>query len=93
MVHAVGMADHIAAGFGAHLLQLDPVPIRILNPGSRPAIGAFWLHPVFIRMPGELSAGSAVAAAGVGFQGATFRPWASMAERSDSRMSRSMLAG
>lgn len=64
---AVRMANPISASLGAHLLKLDSAAVFVLAPGSGAAVGAFWLQAVFVWMPEQLAAFSAVAAAGVGF--------------------------
>lgn len=64
---AVGMANSIPASLHTHLLKLDLVTVVVLAPGSSAAVGAFWLQAVFVWMPGQLAAFSAVAAAAMRF--------------------------
>lgn len=64
---AVRMANPIPASLCAHLLKLNLVAVFVLAPGSGAAVGAFGLQAVFVWMPWQLAAFSAVAAAGVGF--------------------------
>lgn len=58
VVVAVAMAGFIAASLGAHLWQLDTVPVFILSPGSGAAHAA-GLDLVGVRVHFELAAGSA----------------------------------
>lgn len=64
---AIGVANPIPASLCAHLLKLDLMAVSVLAPGSGAAVGAFGLQAVFVRMPGQLAAFSAVAAAAMRF--------------------------
>lgn len=55
VMEAVGMADSVAASLGAHLRQLDSMPVFILSPGSGAAQAAR-LDLVGVRVHLEFSA-------------------------------------
>ena len=64
-----GVAKFVAASVVTNLLQLDPVPVLVLLPGSGAADLAAWLADVPERMMLELGSVLAGSAAAVGFHG------------------------
>ena len=70
VVVTVAMAGFIAASLGAHLRQLNTMPVFILSPGSGAAQAA-WLDLVGIRVHLEFSTGATGSAAAVGFHSST----------------------